>query len=126
MLRHRLTRLIVALSLTGFPAAALAQDNAGDEQYRDPLPPQQKAKKRSSTRQGSTPAPARQQSAAPAQSVGAAPTEGTSPSASSKTGGGEHQLARTGFDLRAIVAIGLALLLAGLALIRLSRRPAPR
>jgi LPXTG-motif cell wall-anchored protein len=96
------------------PAAAHAQNGAGDEQYTDPFAgqsqpkpkpkakpasPQQQAQptQQQATPQATTPAPAAQ-----AQAPAAAPRE----------------LPRTGFDVVPVALIGVALVLAGLALRR--------
>jgi LPXTG-motif cell wall-anchored protein len=106
----------VSLAVALAPAAAHAQNGAGDEQYTDPFAgqsqpkpkakpkpasPQQQAQptQQQATPQATTPAPAAQ---AEAQAPAAAPRE----------------LPRTGFDVVPVALIGVALVLAGLALRR--------
>jgi LPXTG-motif cell wall-anchored protein len=102
----------VSLAVALAPAAAHAQNGAGDEQYTDPFAgqsqpkpkpasPQQQAQptQQQATPQATTPAPAAQ---AQAQAPAAAPRE----------------LPRTGFDVVPVALIGVALVLAGLALRR--------
>lgn len=104
----------MSLAVALAPAAAHAQNGAGDEQYTDPFAgqsqpkpkakpkpasPQQQAQptQQQATPQATTPAPAAQ-----AQAPAAAPRE----------------LPRTGFDVVPVALIGVALVLAGLALRR--------
>jgi LPXTG-motif cell wall-anchored protein len=115
---RRIAAVAVVLALALTPAAAHAQDGAGDEQYTDPfagqsqpkpkpkpkpvqpVPHQQLPSQQQATPQTTTPAPA------PA----AAATQ--QPAASS------GELPRTGFDVIPVALVGVALVLAGLALRR--------
>jgi len=107
-------------------AAPAAAQNAGDEQYRDPLGgSERKARPQSKSQSGSgnsggggtggssQSAPARTQ-AAPAQTEPQA-TE-TAPAAS------PTRLARTGSDELPLALVGIALLASGAGLLRLSSR----
>ena len=108
----------MSLAVALAPAAARAQNGAGDEQYTDPFAgqsqpkpkakpkptaPQQQAQptQQQTTPQAGTPAPA-PAPAAQGQAPAAAPRE----------------LPRTGFDVVPVALLGLALVLAGLALRR--------
>ena len=112
---RRIAAVAVSLAVALAPAAARAQDGAGDEQYTDPfagqpakpkpkpvqpVPHQQLPSQQQATPQTTTPAPA------PA----AAATQ--QPAASS------GELPRTGFDVIPVALVGVALVLAGLALRR--------
>jgi hypothetical protein len=114
------------LALAGTPAAALAQ-SAGDEQYADPLAGQQQPKPKppASSDDGggnagggnsgtSTPA------ATPQSTPTAAQTATTTPTAAPA-----GQLPHTGMDVGPLVAAGVPLLAAGLALLWLLG-PSPR
>jgi LPXTG-motif cell wall-anchored protein len=102
----------VSLAVALAPAAAVAQNGAGDQQYTDPFA------------NGSTPAakpkpkpqPAPTQQSAPAQQATPQPTATTSPSPQPVTRTGE--LPRTGFDVVPVALVGVALVAAGLALRR--------
>lgn len=107
--------MAVSLAVALAPAGARAQDGAGDEQYTDPfagqsqpkpkpkpkptpvqpVPHQQLPSQQQATPQTTAPAPAAQQPAASSQ-----------------------ELPRTGFDVIPVALVGLALVLAGLALRR--------
>jgi LPXTG-motif cell wall-anchored protein len=113
---RRIAAVAVSLAVALAPAAARAQDGAGDEQYTDPfagqsqpkpkpkakpvqpVPHQQLPSQQQATPQTTTPAPAAQQQ----------------PPASSSSG----ELPRTGFDVIPVALVGVALVLAGLALRR--------
>jgi LPXTG-motif cell wall-anchored protein len=110
---RRIAAVAVSLAVALAPAAAHAQDGAGDEQYTDPfagqsppkpkpkpvqpVPHQQLPSQQQATPQTTTPAPAAQQQ----------------PGASSS-----RELPRTGFDVVPVALVGVALVLAGLALRR--------
>jgi LPXTG-motif cell wall-anchored protein len=113
---RRIAALAVSLAVALAPAAARAQDGAGDSQYTDPFagqsqpkpkpkptaPAQQQAQpSQQATPQTTTPAPA----AAPVPAA-------QQPAASS------GELPRTGFDVVPVALVGVALVLAGLALRR--------
>ena len=113
---RRIVAVTASLAVALAPAAARAQDGAGDQQYTDPfagqsqpkpkpkakpvqpVPHQQLPSQQQATPQTTTPAPAAQQQ----------------PSASSSSG----ELPRTGFDVVPLALVGVALVLAGLALRR--------
>jgi LPXTG-motif cell wall-anchored protein len=101
----------VSLAVALAPAAARAQDGAGDEQYTDPFAGQPQAKPKPKPKPKPVqPVPhqqlpsqqATQQPATSAQQPAAAPRE----------------LPRTGFDVVPLALLGVALVLAGLALRR--------
>ena len=110
---RRIAAAAVSLAVALAPAAARAQDGAGDEQYTDPfagqsqpkpkpkqtpvqpVPHQQLPSQQQATPQATAPAPAAQQ-----------------PGASSR------ELPRTGFDVIPVALVGVALVLAGLGLRR--------
>jgi LPXTG-motif cell wall-anchored protein len=114
--QHRIAALLAGLSLAVVPAAAHAQNGAGDEQYQDPFgggqtqtaPKAQQPSAPLSQAPPVTPAPATPAPQA-ARTATAAPTA-------------QGQLPRTGLDVRLLAAAGLVLLLAGLVL-RLRLRP---
>ena len=101
--------LAVALALA--PVGARAQDGAGDEQYTDPFAGQPQAKPKPKPK----PAPAQQQSQ-PAQQATPQPT--TPAPAAQQPAATPRELPRTGFDVVPGALIGVALVLAGLALRR--------
>jgi LPXTG-motif cell wall-anchored protein len=124
--RSCIAALIAALALLA-PPAALAQSGdgggAGDSQYQDPFgsstPSKPKAKPKAPAAQQ---APAQQQqttppSAAPAQTEAQNQAAQAVPKARTAPTGAET-LPRTGFDVLPVAAIGLVLLLGGLALWR--------
>jgi LPXTG-motif cell wall-anchored protein len=101
----------VSLAVALAPATAHAQNGAGDEQYTDPFAgqsqPKPKAKPKPTVVQ---PAPHQQ-----LPSKQATPQPATSaPQAAAPQG----ELPRTGFDVVPVALLGLALVLAGLALRR--------
>ena len=106
----------VGLAVALAPAAAHAQDGAGDQQYTDPFAgqsqpkPKPKAKPVQPVPHQQLPA---QQQATP-QTTTPAPAAQQQPSASSSSG----ELPRTGFDIVPVALVGVALVLAGLALRR--------
>jgi hypothetical protein len=92
--KHRIAAALAGLTLAVAPAAAHAQNGAGDQQYQDPFA-------------GGAPtqtAPKAQKPSAPlAQAPGATSTP-------------QGQLPRTGLDVRVVAGAGLVLLLAGIAM----------
>lgn len=110
---RRIAAAAISIAVALAPTAARAQDGAGDEQYTDPfagqsqpkpkpkptpvqpVPHQQLPSQQQTTSQAPAPAPAAQQPAASSQ-----------------------ELPRTGFDVIPVALVGLALVLAGLALRR--------
>ena len=114
---RRIAALAVSLAVALAPAAASAQDGAGDEQYTDPFAGQSQPKpkpKPKPTAPAQQAQPSQQQAApqttTPAPAPAAAATQ--SPAASSS------ELPRTGFDVIPVALVGVALVLAGLALRR--------
>lgn len=119
--------LTVVCALACSPAA-LAQ-SAGDEQYSDPLAPtQQRDAPRRDTQQSQTqsdPAPAAEPTTpAPAETdagIAQQTDENPSPAATAAP----KQLPQTGFSVLLLVAAGGPMLIGGIALARISARPAP-
>jgi hypothetical protein len=111
---RRIAALALCLAFALAPAAAHAQNGAGDEQYSDPFAgettqPKPKPKPTQTQTQPSqqqAPQTTAQQPAAPAAAQ--APAATSAPSA----------LPRTGLDLIPVALVGLALVAAGLALRR--------
>jgi len=103
----------VSLAVALAPAAAHAQNGAGDEQYTDPFAGQSqpKAKPKPTTVQ---PAPHRQLPATPQPATNAQQPAASAPQPAAAQG----ELPRTGFDLVPVTLLGVALVLAGLALRR--------
>jgi LPXTG-motif cell wall-anchored protein len=100
----------VSLAIALAPAAACAQDGAGDEQYTDPFAGQAQPKPKPK------PKPAPTQQAQPAQQAAPQPT--TPAPAAQQPGATPRELPRTGFDVVPLALVGVALVLAGLALRR--------
>jgi LPXTG-motif cell wall-anchored protein len=106
---------MAAVAVLAAPAVAFAQNGAGDEQYTDPFANQSQPAPKAKPRAQATP---RQQ--APAQAAPQA-TARTAPQPTAQapgTTGSGAQLPRTGFDVAPVALAGLALLAAGLALLR--------
>lgn len=124
--RTTIFALLAALAL----AAPAAAQNAGDEQYRDPLGGSEdqsdsnsgsgnSGSGNSGSNSGSSgggSGSAGQTQAAPSQSAADTPADDTN------AGAGSGELARTGLDARVVLAFGLVLLLAGAGLLRVTRR----
>jgi LPXTG-motif cell wall-anchored protein len=108
--RRRIAAVLAVVAVASAPSAALAQSGgAGDDQYVDPIGGNtQKQGGGGSNSNGTSTGPTLSStpslSASSSQPAPAAPVEQTLP--------------RTGFDAGALAAIGLALLLTGLALRR--------
>ena len=110
---RRIAAVAVSLAVALAPAAARAQDGAGDEQYTDPFAGQPQAKPKPKP----TPAPAPAQQQQPAQQQ--ATPQPTAPApAAQQPAATPRELPRTGFDVVPVVLVGVALVLAGLALRR--------
>ena len=111
--RRRIAAVLAVLAVGSAPGTALAQSGgAGDDQYVDPIggnTQQQNAggSNGSGSSGGTSTGPSL--SATPSLSA-----SGSQPAAAAPTG----TLPRTGFDARAVAAIGLALALLGLGLRR--------
>ena len=108
---RRIAAVAVSLAVALAPAAASAQDGAGDQQYTDPFAGQSQPKPKPKP---TAPAQQQTQQAAPQTTTPApAPAPATQqPAASSR------ELPRTGFDVIPVALVGVALVLAGLALRR--------
>lgn len=104
----------MSLAVALAPAGARAQNGAGDEQYTDPFAgqsqPKPKAKpKPTAPQQQAQPT---QQQATPQATTPAPAAQGQAPAAA------PSELPRTGFDVVPVALLGVALVLAGLALRR--------
>jgi LPXTG-motif cell wall-anchored protein len=112
---RRIAAVAAALAVALTPAAACAQDGAGDQQYTDPFAGQSQPKPKPKPT-----APAQQQTQ-PAQQQTTAPAPAAAPAAATQqTGASSRELPRTGFDVIPVALVGVALVLAGLALRRRS------
>jgi LPXTG-motif cell wall-anchored protein len=113
---RRIAAVAVSLAVALAPAAAHAQDGAGDEQYTDPFAGQSQPKPKPKPKPVQ-PVPHQQlpsQQATPQTTTPArAPAAQQQPAASSS-----RELPRTGFDAIPVALVGVALVLAGLALRR--------
>jgi len=127
--RPRIAAFVALVLVLATPAAALAQSGgggAGDSQYQDPFGTSTQARPSKPAAPKPQPAPQPTQTQAPAaqsQTQSPAPTAQTQTPASSgaapQTGAAPAQtLPRTGFDVLPVAAVGLVLLLGGLALWR--------
>jgi hypothetical protein len=108
--KHRIAAVLAGLSLALAPAAAHAQNGAGDQQYQDPF---------AGGGQTQTTPKAQQPSAPLSQARPPTSTRPTpAPQATTATAApaAQGQLPRTGLDVRLVAGAGLVLLLAGLAL----------
>ena len=106
--RRRIAAVAATLAVAIAPGAALAQNGgAGDEQYVDPFQTQSAPK----------PTPVKP---VPHQQV-QTPQPQPAPAPSAQTGA-VRELPRTGLDLAPLVAVGIALVAAGLLLRRRPRR----
>jgi LPXTG-motif cell wall-anchored protein len=113
----RITALLVTSALALSPAAALAQNGAGDEQYSDPFSGSSTPSKpkTQSSPTPAQPAPHQQVPSSPqATPATPAPTAAFGPAASAPGA----QLPRTGADVLPLVLLGVVLLGAGVALLR--------
>jgi LPXTG-motif cell wall-anchored protein len=113
---RRIAAVAVSLAVALAPAAALAQDGAGDEQYTDPFAGQSQPKPKPKPT-----APAQQQ-AQPSQQQAApqptAPAPAPAAAATQQPAASTSELPRTGFDVIPVALVGVALVLAGWALRR--------
>jgi LPXTG-motif cell wall-anchored protein len=114
----------VTIALAAAPAAAVAQNGAGDDQYQDPFSggsqqPASKPKPKPAPSQQQT-APSTQQSAPSTQQAApqAAPSAQQATATAQQPAAATQQLPRTGFDVLPLVIGGIALVAAGLALRR--------
>ncbi|MGZ6673543.1 MAG: LPXTG cell wall anchor domain-containing protein [Solirubrobacteraceae bacterium] len=114
---RRIAAVAASLAVALTPAAACAQDGAGDQQYTDPFAGQSQPKpkpKPTAPAQQQTQQPSQQQAAPQTTTQAPAPAAQQQPSASSSS----RELPRTGFDVIPVALVGVALVLAGLALRR--------
>ena len=116
---RRIAAVAAALAVALAPAAARAQDGAGDEQYTDPFAgqsqPKPKPKPTAPAQQQTQPAQQQTQPQTTTPAPAAAPAASTQ-----QTGASSGELPRTGFDVIPVALVGVALVLAGLALRRRS------
>ena len=114
---RRIAVLAVSLVVALAPAAAFAQNGAGDEQYTDPFAggSQQPAKPKPKPQPTPVkPVPHQQvQSSQPSAQQSASSSQQAAPSAAQPS-----QLPRTGFDVIPVALVGVALVAAGLLLRR--------
>ena len=102
----------MSLAIALAPAAARAQDGAGDEQYTDPFAGQPQAKPKPKP----TPVQPVPHQQVPSQQATPQPTAPAA--AAQQPAATPRELPRTGFDVVPLVLVGVALVLAGLALRR--------
>ncbi|MGZ4268996.1 MAG: LPXTG cell wall anchor domain-containing protein [Solirubrobacteraceae bacterium] len=114
----RIAPLAVAAALLLTPAGALAQSGAGDQQYSDPFSGTSAPSKPKASKPAQSTAPStQQQQAAPTQTTQSTPAApaAPAPAASAAT---SAQLPRTGADVLPLALLGLALIGAGVLLLR--------
>jgi LPXTG-motif cell wall-anchored protein len=114
---RRIAAVAVSLAVALAPAAARAQDGAGDEQYTDPFAGQSQPKRKPKPTAPAQQAQPSQQQAAP-QTTTPAPASTPAPAATQPPAASSSELPRTGFDVIPVALVGVALVLAGLALRR--------
>jgi hypothetical protein len=110
--KHRIAAALAGLTLAAAPAAAHAQNGAGDQQYQDPFAgggPTQTAPKAQKPSAPLAQAP-------PATVAPAAPAPRAATATATAAPAAQGQLPRTGLDVRVVAGAGLVLLLAGIAL----------
>jgi hypothetical protein len=117
--KHRIAAGLAALSLAAAPAAAHAQNGAGDEQYQDPFAGGGQTQT-TPKHQQSTPSSGSGLSQAPpatsSPSAGASASQAAPPAPAPAAQA--QQLPRTGLDVRVVAGAGIMLVLAGVALRR--------
>jgi LPXTG-motif cell wall-anchored protein len=119
---HRIAAAAVTLAVALTPATALAQNGAGDEQYTDPFAngsqqpakPKPKPQPQQTTTQQTT---TQQQSTTP-QTTAQPQTTTQQAAPSAQSSADPKELPRTGFDLIPLAVLGVALVAAGLLLLR--------
>ncbi len=111
---HRIAAVVATLAVALAPAAARAQNGAGDEQYQDPFSggSQQPAAKPKPNPQPTPVQPVPHQQVQPSQPS----TQQAAQGAQQQQDPGE--LPRTGFDVVPLALVGVALVAAGLLLRR--------
>jgi LPXTG-motif cell wall-anchored protein len=116
---RRIAAVAATFAVALAPAAARAQDGAGDQQYTDPFAgqsqPKPKPKPTAPAQQQTQPAQQQTQPQTTAPAPAAAPA-----ATAQQTGASARELPRTGFDVIPVALVGVALVLAGLALRRRS------
>ena len=110
---RRIAAVAVSLAVALAPAAASAQDGAGEQQYTDPFAGQSQPKPKPKP---TAPAQQQTQQAAP-PTTAPAPAPAPAP-ATQQPAASSRELPRTGFDVIPVALVGVALVLAGLALRR--------
>jgi LPXTG-motif cell wall-anchored protein len=113
---HRIAAVVVSLAFALAPAAAHAQNGAGDEQYQDPFAngSQQPAKPKPKPQPAPTQQTTTQQQSTQPSTTQAAP----SAQQSTQSTAAPKELPRTGFDVVPVALAGVALVAAGLLLRR--------
>jgi LPXTG-motif cell wall-anchored protein len=106
--------VVVSLAVALAPAAARAQDGAGDEQYTDPFAGQSQPKPKPKPKPVQ-PVPHQQ---LPSEQQEAPQTTTSAQQQQPQPAEGSRELPRTGLDLVPLALVGVALVLAGLALRR--------
>ena len=116
--RRRLAALLTTLAVGAAPAAALAQSGAGDDQYVDPIGggSGQTQGSGGSGSSGSSGGSSNGPALSTAPSLSATQAQAAPSAAPAAAGATGQTLPRTGLNAGAVAAIGLALLLSGLAL----------
>jgi LPXTG-motif cell wall-anchored protein len=119
---RRIAVLGATLALALYPAAAVAQNGAGDEQYQDPFAgssapaKKPKPKPKPVPQAQATPQTQSQTSTQPVQQVQS--SSGTSAQGTTTPVQAGSELPRTGFDVVPLAIVGFALVLAGMVLRR--------
>jgi LPXTG-motif cell wall-anchored protein len=112
---RRIAVLTVSLAVALAPAAAHAQNGAGDEQYQDPFAGGSQQPAKPKPKPQATPVqPAPHQQVQPSQPS----TQQTATSAQQPSAGSGGELPRTGFDVVPLALVGVVLVAAGLLLRR--------
>ncbi len=111
---RRIAALAVSLAFALAPAAAHAQNGAGDEQYSDPFAGQTTPPKSSPKPTQTQTAPSQQAAPQTTAQQPSAPAATPAPATTSAP----SELPRTGFDVLPVALAGLALVAVGLALLR--------
>jgi LPXTG-motif cell wall-anchored protein len=110
---RRIAAVAVSLAVALAPAGAHAQDGAGDEQYTDPFAGQSQPKPKAKPKP--TPVQPVPHQQLPSKQATPQPTVSAQQQQPAAT---PSELPRTGFDVVPVALIGVALVLAGLALRR--------
>jgi LPXTG-motif cell wall-anchored protein len=111
---RRIAALAASLVVALAPAAAHAQNGAGDEQYQDPFAGGSQQPAKPKPKQQATPV-----KPVPHQQVQSQPSaQQAAPSAQQRSTGSGGELPRTGFDVVPLALVGVALVAAGVLLRR--------